>query len=173
MTQTPNDPTAAGDAPGQDAPSEEEMRAYLEQLRSAPVDQLLVEVLSSLLNAAQVKLGRRDGRLLLDVSAVLIDEVRPALPDELQTQLDSVVSQLRLAQVEAEPQVAAAIRQGQTEPNDLSDPDTDQTAGQGDDNTGQDAGNDDRPAAAAPTAPSPAPDSRGSGTASRLWVPGA
>lgn len=166
MSQTPTDPAAAGDAP-----TEEEMRAYLEQLRSAPVDQILIEVLSSLLNAAQVKLGRRDGRLLLDGSAVLIDEIRSALPPELQTQLDSVVSQLRLAQVEAEPQVAAAAQQGQAEANDLRDPDARSAPGQTD---VSDAGADDddkTPATDQPAAPPPATGA-GPAATSRLWVPG-
>lgn len=162
MSDVPTDPTAGGPE-GQ--PSEEEIRAYLGQLRSAPVDQVLAELLSSLLNAAQVKVGRRDARVLLDGASALVAQVRAVLPAELVTQLDQVLSQLRMAQVQAEPEVAAAAAQGQAEPNDLDAPagDADQDAGQA-------------PAADAeggsPKPPPSAPPASGSDPASRLWVPG-
>lgn len=114
MSDTPSDPSsgAAGQAPGGE-PSEEEIRAYLGQLREAPVDQVLSEIASALLNAAQVKLGRRDGRLLIDLVAGLAKEARAALPEEFASQIDEAISQLRLAQVEAEGQT------GDEEPNDV------------------------------------------------------
>ncbi len=115
MSDTPNDPAAAaaGQTPGQE-PSEEEIRAYLGQLREAPVDQVLSEILSALLNAAQVKLGRRDGRLLIDLVGGLIEGSRAALDDEFTGQVDEAITQLRLAQVEAEGQVG-----GEEQPNDV------------------------------------------------------
>jgi hypothetical protein len=97
-----------------DGPSEEEVRQYLAQMRGAPVDQVLVEVVQGLLNAAQVKLGRNDARLLIDACAAINDTVRGQVTDELTSQVDQALSQLRLAQVEAEKEVA-----GQPEPNDL------------------------------------------------------
>ena len=42
------------------ARSAEDAREYVRRLRSLPVEQLIAEVLFGLLNAAQVKLGRRD-----------------------------------------------------------------------------------------------------------------
>ena len=111
-------------------PTDEEMRAYLQELRDTPVGQVLTEVLSVLLNAAQVKLGRHDGRLVLDTVAVLTEATAAALPDEITSQIRGALAQLRLAQVEAEKQRDA------NEPNDLSAPvnvtassDTDSTAG--------------------------------------------
>jgi hypothetical protein len=85
-------------------------------MRSLPVDQVIGEVLFGLLNAAQVKLGRRDARLLIDVSAVAHEHARPYLPDELSTQIDKVLGQLRLGQVSAE---GKAGQQGEPEENDL------------------------------------------------------
>lgn len=150
MSDTPTEPTggAPGQTPGQTPgaePSEEEIRAYLGQLREAPVDQVLSEILSALLNAAQVKLGRRDGRLLIDLVAGLVDGSRAALPAEFATQVDEAMSQLRLAQVEAEGQI------GDDEPNDVDASALD-AKGAGD--------------AAAPDA-----DEAGASARSRLWTP--
>lgn len=158
MSDVPMNPTAA-DAEGQ--PSEEEVRAYLGQLRAAPADQVLAEVFSGLLNAAQVKVGRRDARLLLDATATLVKEVRPVLPEELLSQLDDVLSQLRMAQVQAEPEVAQAAAQGQVEPNDLP--------ASAADNDGSPAA--DQSAAGQPPAGG-ASTPGASDAASRLWVPG-
>lgn len=164
MSDVPMDPSAAGG--GEDQPSEEEVRAYLGQLRAAPADQVLAEVLSGLLNAAQVKVGRRDARVLLDATATLITQVRPVLPQELLSQLDEVVTQLRMAQVQAEPEVAAAAKQGQVEPNDIGAEHapagtTGGAEGSGEPSPGPQAGG-----------TTPPDQGAGSGAASRLWVPG-
>ena len=98
------------------APPGDEAREYVRQLRSLPVGQLLGEVIFSLLNAAQVKLGRRDARLLIDVTAVAHEHARRYLPGELTRQIDQVLGQLRLGQVSAE---SHASQQGQPEENDL------------------------------------------------------
>jgi hypothetical protein len=95
--------------------SAEDAREYARRLRSLPVDQVLGDFLFSLLNAAQVKLGRRDARLLIDVTAVAHGHARPYLPGELARQLDQVLGQLRMDQVSAESQAS----QGQPEENDL------------------------------------------------------
>lgn len=112
MTDATDQPNPAG---GQE-PSEEELRAYLQELRDTPVGQVLTEVVSVLLNAAQVKLGRHDGRLVLDTVALLTEATAGALPQEIVKQINDALSQLRLAQVEAEKQRA------DDEPNDLSAP---------------------------------------------------
>jgi hypothetical protein len=148
MSDVPMDPMGAAG----EQPSEEEIRAYLGQLREAPVDQVVAEVVSALLNAAQVKLGRRDARVLLDAMAAVGDTIRGVLPPELTDQVDEAVRQLRLAQVEAEQQVAAAAAQGHEEVGDLA--------------VSADGG--DSAASAAPEQPAPPrPD-----PTSRLWVPG-
>lgn len=146
-------PTPGND---EDGPSEEEVRQYLAQMRTAPADQVLAEVVQGLLNAAQVKLGRNDARLLLDACAGLVDAVRGRSGEELVKQVDQALSQLRLGQVEAEREVADA---GQDEPNDVTDE--------------RPAGEQTGPASSPPPQqPSPQqPPQQGSG-ASKLWTPG-
>ena len=153
MSDVPSDPLAQAAAGGGEEPSEEEIRAYLSQLRSAPVDQVLAEVSSALVNAAQVKLGRQDARLLLDVVAVVSETVRGRVGDELPDQLDDVLSKLRMAQVEGEREVASAASQGHTESDDL----------------GSDAASTEG-ATSPPSSPGRSPGS--SGAAKRLWTPG-
>jgi len=108
---------------GQDeARSAEDAREYVRRMRSLPVDQVIGEVLFSLLNAAQVKLGRRDARLLIDVSTVAHEHARPYLPGELNRQIDQVLGQLRMGQVSAEghaSQQGEPDQQGGPEENDL------------------------------------------------------
>jgi hypothetical protein len=125
-------------------PSPEEVREYMQRMRSLPVEEVIAEVLFSLLNAAQIKLGRRDARLLIDVSTVAHEHARPYLSQKLTKQVDELLGQLRLSQVSAEGQPS---RPDKPEENDL----------------------DRVPAApsvaAAQSPPSPQP-------ASKLWVPG-
>ncbi len=96
--------------PAQDA------REQMRRMRSLPAGQVIGDVLFSLLNAAQVKLGRRDARLLIDVSAVAHQHARPYLPEALTKQIDQALGQLRLSQVSAE---SHASRQDEPEDNDL------------------------------------------------------
>ncbi len=98
------------------AQSAEDVREYVQRLRSLPVEQVIGETVFSLLNAAQVKLGRRDARLLIDLGAVAHEHARPYLPDQLSRQIEQVLGQLRMAQVSAEGQ---AGRSGEPEENDL------------------------------------------------------
>ena len=79
------------------ARSAEEAGEYVQRIRSLPVEQIIGDVLFSMLNAAQIKLGRRDARLLIDLSALAQEHARPYLPDELTKQIDQVLGQLRLA----------------------------------------------------------------------------
>jgi hypothetical protein len=107
------DTVGPGGAEQEQARSAEDVREYVRQMRSLPVEQVIGDVLFSLLNAAQVKLGRRDARLLIDVSTVVLAHARPCLQGELTTQVDQALGQLRLAQVSAEGQA------GKPEDNDL------------------------------------------------------
>ena len=77
-----------GDAGQADKRSAEDAGEYARRLRSLPVGQVLGDFLFSLINAAQVKLGRRDARLLIDVTAVAHEHARPYLPAELTRQID-------------------------------------------------------------------------------------
>ena len=108
-----------GETGQEQARSAEEAREYVRRMRSLPVDEVIRDVLFGLLNAAQVKLGRRDARLLIDVSTVALEQARSYLPEELSRQLDQVLGQLRMAQVNAE---GHASRQGEPEENDLDRP---------------------------------------------------
>jgi hypothetical protein len=103
------------DAQGDKRPAED-ARDYARRLRSLPVDQLIGDLLFSLLNAAQVKLGRRDARLLIDVTAVAHEHARPHLPGEFNRQVDQILGQLRMGQVSAE---GRARQREQPEENDL------------------------------------------------------
>jgi hypothetical protein len=94
----------------------QDAREYARRLRSLPVDQVVGDVLFSLLNVADVKLGRRDARLLIDVTAVAHEHARPYLPGELTARIDQVLAQLRLGQVSAENH---ASRQGEPGETDL------------------------------------------------------
>jgi hypothetical protein len=96
--------------PGED-PAE-----YVRRIRSLPVDRVIGDVLFSLLQAAQVKVGRRDARLLIDVTAVAHDHARRYLPGDVTKQIDQLLGQLRMAQVSAE---GKAGQPGQPEENDL------------------------------------------------------
>lgn len=136
-----------GQAPpqGQTELSEEELRQYLGELRNAPAAEIVAQVVTMLANAAQVKLGRRDARVLIDT----IDAVRQAsattLPEEFGQQIDDLLAQLRVAQVEGEKEVARLQSEG----------------GEGDQEQ------------AAPSAPGqgePPPQQEDGG--SRLWTPG-
>lgn len=138
-------PPEGAQQPGQ--PSEEEMRQYVAQMRGAPVEQIAVELVQGLLNAAQMKLGRNDARLLIDSTATLMEQFAPHVDDQLTQQVQEAVRQLRLAQVEAEKEVAQA---GQPEPNDLPDRP--------------------RSGSSAPEQSQAAPSQ--SSAANKLWVPG-
>lgn len=95
------------------------MRQAMAQMRSTPVDQFAAGALQELLTAAQVKLGRNDGRLLLDLVTVINDATRGQVDAELTKQVDEAVSQLRMAQVQAERELVQAATEGHVEQNDL------------------------------------------------------
>jgi hypothetical protein len=99
-----------------DKRSAEDAGEYVRRLRSLPVGQVLADVLFNLLHTAQVKLGRRDARLLIDMTTVAHEHARPYLPGELTRQIDQMLGQLRLGQVSAE---SHASQQAQPEENDL------------------------------------------------------
>lgn len=148
--------------PGPGEPSEEEVRAYLGQMRQAPAEQVLAEVLQGLLNAAQVKLGRNDARLLLDTAASVTDQTRAHLSGDLVQQVDQAIQQLRMAQVEAEQQVAES---GQAEQNDLAGA----PGATGQPSQAAESGPGDAPGATPP----PQPGQPGQQSPlNKLWIPG-
>ena len=170
MSQMPPGMGAAG---GQQQPSEEEMRAALGQMRAAPAVQIVAEVQSALLNAAQVKLGRNDGRLLLDLAGMVNDHTRGLVDEQLTQQVDQAMQQLRVAQVEGEQEVIAAAQEGHSEANDLSrrppEPGAPREAAPATSDEDGDGGT----AAPADGADQQQPPAgTGGQAASRLWVPG-
>jgi hypothetical protein len=98
---------AADGMPGM--PSEAELEQMLVQMREAPAEQVLVEVVNVLLQAAQVKLGRPDARLLIDAVAAVADAAAGRADAALLGQVGQAVAQLRMAQVEAEGGQAAPM----------------------------------------------------------------
>jgi hypothetical protein len=96
--------------------SDDDVREYVRKLREAPAGQILGDVLLTLLNSAQVKLGRRDARLFIDSSALMLEKLRRYLPEELAKQAELALGELRFGQVQAESDTARSL---QPEPNDL------------------------------------------------------
>jgi hypothetical protein len=107
--------------------SAEDFREQMQRMRSLPIEQIVADVLFSLLNAAQVKLGRRDARLLIDLSNVAHEHARPYLSEEFTKHIDQVLGQLRLGQVSAEGD--ATSRRGEPEEHDLDRVPTPPSAG--------------------------------------------
>jgi hypothetical protein len=140
---------AAEGMPGM--PSEAEMEQMLLQMREAPAEQVLVEVVNVLLQAAQVKLGRSDARLLIDAVAAVAQAASGRADAALLGQIGDAVSQLRLAQVEAEGH-AAPVSPVATGATAAPAPGAE--------------------APRAPTSPPAGPDPGPGDQRSRLWVPG-
>lgn len=179
MSEHPGQDPFAGAMGGMGAqqPSEEQMRQAMGQMRATPVDQFVAGALQELLTAAQVKMGRNDGRLLLDLVAVLNDGTRGQVDDQLTGQVDDALQQLRMAQVQAEREIVNAATEGHVEQNDLPrrpapielkerEQPAPEAAPEGTDAPA--AEGDDAPAAQ-PQAPQQPQQSSAS---SRLWVPG-
>lgn len=170
---------------GGQQPSEEQMREAMGQMRATPVDQFVAGGLQELLTAAQVKLGRNDGRLLLDLVGVLNDATRGQVDEQLTSQVDDALSQLRMAQVQAEREIVNAATEGHVEQNDLPrrpapielkereapEPTTGDEVVTPDGEEGEVTGEDGAPGADAPQQQA-AQQSSGSSASSRLWVPG-
>lgn len=111
--------TKGNDSQQQDSASmsETEARELVERMRSAPAEAILADLFSTLLSTAQVKLGRRDARLFIDLCALMVEHAGRYLSEEGGKQVQTALGQLRLAQVSAESDLA---KKGEPEPNDLS-----------------------------------------------------
>ena len=145
----------ADDQHGQPVPPDEDTQALVEALRAAPAEEIITDIVSTLLSTAQVKLGRNDGRLFIDLCGVTMDHAAAYLSDDVRGQVDAVLGQLRMAQVNAERAVAEA---GEPRPNDLPQPPAPARAGA-------------HPSGSA--TPSGSPSSPATSTSpSGLWVPG-
>ena len=114
-----------GQQRGRAAASEQEARDLVERLRSAPAEEIITDLFSTLLSTAQVKLGRRDARLFIDLCAQTLEYAGRYLPAELGKQVETALGQLRLAQVSAENELG----KGEPERNDLGQTPTPPTGG--------------------------------------------
>lgn len=155
-------------------PSAEELQAYLTRLREADAREIVIQAYTLLGTGAEVKLGRRDARILIDAMAGLAQAVGPALGDEVATGMQGGVRQLQLAQVEAERQAAG---QAGTAPAGAA---AGQAAGQVPPAQTAAAPGAAAPGAAAPgqAGPTPGPGQQPGGDGEdqrmtdRLWIPG-
>ena len=86
--------------------SEEDARQLVERLRSAPAEEIVTDLFSTLLSTAQVKLGRRDARLFIDLCALMSEYAGRYVSADLTKQVQTALGQLRLNQVSAEHDVA-------------------------------------------------------------------
>ena len=80
-----SDPRMAGQAAQQ--PSQEEMRAYLEQLREADAAGLVAEAFNLLATGAQVKLGRPEARVLIDALSAMVEASSVTMPEQITEQM--------------------------------------------------------------------------------------
>lgn len=87
-----------------DQPSQEELQAYLEQLREADPADVVAQAYTMLGTGAEVKLGRPDARTLIDAMAAMTEAVADAVDADLATRMRNGVVQLQTAQVQAERQ---------------------------------------------------------------------
>src|SRR4051795_12470882 len=97
--------------------SEHDADELLRRLRSAPAEEIVTDLFSTLLSTAQVKLGRRDARLFIDLCTLMSEYAGRFVSADLTKQVQTALGQLRLNQVSAEHDVA---EKGEAEPNDLS-----------------------------------------------------
>lgn len=153
------DPTQAGQQP-----SEEELRAYLEQLRGADPAEVIVQAYRMLGTGAEVKLGRPDARPLIDAMNGMVEAVQGTVDAELVRQMRDGVGQLQTAQVQAERDAGGqAGDQGGEQAADEA-----ATAGQAP-GAGGSAGR----AAPRPGGGQQPPGGQGEGSLTdRLWIPG-
>lgn len=100
-----------------DEPTSEELQAYLEQLRGADPAEILAQAYTVLGTGAEVKLGRRDARVLIDAMSALAEAAAGSVDDDLTTRMRNGVVQLQTAQVQAERQGAGEAGQDAQQPH--------------------------------------------------------
>jgi hypothetical protein len=137
-------------------PSEEELRAYLEQLRAADPAELLVQAYRLLGTGAEVKLGRQDARVLIDAMNAVVEAVQSRVPPELAGQMRDGVRQLQMAQVQAEREADSGAP-GEEQPGQAPGEAQPEGAGR----------SSERPGGAQPAA-----GPEGQRMTDRLWIPG-
>lgn len=142
-----------------DQPTQEELQAYLEQLREAEPAELVAQAYTMLGTGAEVKLGRPDARVLIDAMAALTEAVSGSVAEDLATRMRNGVVQLQTAQVQAERQAAS---QGDAPPAAQQQPPA----------TPPGAGPPGAPEPAAQPPGQPPGQPQGQKPTDRLWIPG-
>lgn len=138
-------------------PTEEEMKAYLEQLRDADPAEIVAQAYTMLGTGAEVKLGRPDARVLIDAMGALAEVTQGTLGDDLVTRMRNGVVQLQTAQVQAEREAGDAGQQAEV--SQAAGPETPPgPAGQGQ--------------ASAPPKKQWNPGDEDESMTDRLWIPG-
>ncbi|QBI21555.1 hypothetical protein ER308_19595 [Egibacter rhizosphaerae] len=138
--------------PQEQQPSDEQMRAYVEQLRAADPSEIVAQAFAMLGTGAQTKLGRPDARVLIDAAQAMVDALEGRLPDQLAQGMRNDLSQLQQAQVQSESEAGAAPEQ-QAGQSDLG-----AAPGGGDAASGQGG--------------EQSSEQSGQRAADRLWIPG-
>lgn len=87
-------------------PSDEDVQAYVEQLRGAEPQDIIAQAYTMLGTGAEVKLGREDARVLIDAMEALTSAAEQRLSGDLPERMRNGVVQLQTAQVQAERQQA-------------------------------------------------------------------
>ncbi|HVL99284.1 MAG TPA: hypothetical protein VM324_08335 [Egibacteraceae bacterium] len=95
-----------------DQPTEQELQAYLEQLRAADAAEIVAQAYTMLGTGAEVKLGRSDARVLIDAMGALAESAAGALDGDLVERMRNGVVQLQTAQVQAERRSGAGAPAG-------------------------------------------------------------
>jgi hypothetical protein len=156
-------------------PTQEELEAHLAQLREADVAEVVAQAVNMLATGAQVKLGRTDARVLIDAIIGVADAAEGRVHGELVRQIRDAVSQLQMAQVQAERESGGA------EPGDTPGAAEGPRSGAGQPGGGRPGG-----AGAGPGGPrggpagqtgqagsqAPGPPGGGQRMTDRLWIPG-
>lgn len=149
-----------------DPQQQEQMRQYVEQLRSAEPAEILAQAFTMLGTGAEVKLGRPDARVLIDAIAALVDAIDGRVPQQLLDGMRNGLVQLQQAQVQAESEAGAeqqpsAPQEPATPPQDSAPPGE---AGQG--------GGPGTPGGQGAAGSGSAGQSQSGRMTDRLWVPG-
>jgi hypothetical protein len=117
MTEEPNGEPA--EAPAADAPSEEELRARLdEELRALRVEDVILQSVASIVNLTARRIAKPDERDL-EQGRIGIEAVRallPQLPAEVQEQIRSALSELQMLYAREAGGGAAATGEGAAQP---------------------------------------------------------
>ncbi len=141
-------------------PTEEEIRAYLTQIREADPAAIIVQAYRLLGEGAELKLGRSDARVLIDAMAAVVESTSGRLDGQLTQQMREGVAQLQMAQVQAEAQQGSGSEEQGAEG----------AAGAGTQPAGAEAAGSQGPAG--PQQAGGQQSGSGPSVTDRLWIPG-